>query len=291
MPCVWANCRDIIRDYLEINAVEAVQDLQPCELNELYDMLEWQPVASSSEEEVRDKKSLIAWIVRNMPHLKAADRRMETAALLKQSMQLRGVDIATPATSRASSVSLTASRRTPSMPAFGPGPRQVTPSPASRLIQSRLAPAFETIARAKPSPQAAVQVSIDDEDDMTSIDLEEPAHHKIKAKQQPTRHEAATPVSKPATTIKSDLPQADLMDFTASPACPSPKPASAPRTAAAAPGAASHGFFPELQEGLQMVTRAAESGDYDFALQTLGELIGCVWILKKLDDATSERTA
>ncbi|KAI5357374.1 hypothetical protein Slin14017_G122200 [Septoria linicola] len=63
------------------------------QLNALYDKVIRSPPAVNETEEMRDKRSPIAWIQRNMAELKDANgRRMPNQALIEESMKLRSTE-------------------------------------------------------------------------------------------------------------------------------------------------------------------------------------------------------
>ncbi|KAF2207997.1 hypothetical protein CERZMDRAFT_88083 [Cercospora zeae-maydis SCOH1-5] len=88
MPCLWSESRSIAMSYMETSGIQALPELTGAQLNTLYDQLIWSPAASTPNDEVQNKKNLIAWLQRNLPHLKK-ERKMPTMAIINASMALR----------------------------------------------------------------------------------------------------------------------------------------------------------------------------------------------------------
>ncbi|KXS98614.1 hypothetical protein AC579_1086 [Pseudocercospora musae] len=67
-----------------------INDITGAELNDLYDALVWSPpLPHMPAEEERNKRNLLAWILRNHPELSNPSQKMPTKAILHSSMQER----------------------------------------------------------------------------------------------------------------------------------------------------------------------------------------------------------
>ncbi|KAF2208284.1 hypothetical protein CERZMDRAFT_107521 [Cercospora zeae-maydis SCOH1-5] len=91
MPCVWSVSNSILFHHFNAcTEIEFLADLSGEELNDIYDKCTWSPPALTEAEEVQNKRSLIAWLQRNLPDFKdVSGRRVPTKSIIDQSMALR----------------------------------------------------------------------------------------------------------------------------------------------------------------------------------------------------------
>ncbi|KXS93404.1 hypothetical protein AC579_2650 [Pseudocercospora musae] len=89
MPCDYKASRPALANFAH-SMTTYINHLSPKDFNEVYDLLVWTPpLPHTPAEEMRNKRNLLSWIMRNYPELRHPTESMPTKALLDASMRLR----------------------------------------------------------------------------------------------------------------------------------------------------------------------------------------------------------